>query len=133
MNRLIYKFLKEVMEITKRELPESKRFATEMKKILKVYNRGKHKDKLTDINEDIKKMQSKMVVILEDQKIYKENLEETNRVGGQLVVEAENFGKETKKLKWYSWLYNQKYKLLIYGSLLLVIVLIILFVCRVFH
>jgi hypothetical protein len=129
---LIYKFIKELDEMSKIEVAQTKRYGTKMEDKMKEYNDGNSGDILRKVGGQIHNATENVKGQIGKNLVHLQELEEMDAKTKDLVEMSKEYEGNTRDVYMASWWHNKKYQFLIYGSLGLVVLLIVLFVCKLF-
>ena len=97
-----------------------------------IYKNVFEKNVLNRINSQLETANKKASMIYAKNLDHLENLEGLDQETKQMIEEAKAFNQNSKDVHQAAWLLNKKLALLIFGSLTLVVLLIVLFVYRIF-
>ena len=129
-NRLIYKFIKELNELSKVEVAETKRYGNKMMEIMKNYNQGNSGDITHKVGMQVMTATQNVQGQIEKNLNYLEELEEMERKTQDLVEMSKEFNQNADDVHKAAWWHNKKYQIMIWGSVGLVALLIVLFIFR---
>ena len=118
------------MEEARTKIPETKEFGTRMKGIMKVYNTKKNKDILSQVKHRVDTANINVIQKIEKEREYLEDLKHTKENLEETLDELKEFKRNTEDLEREAFWMNKKYQILIWGGLLLLLILVGIFVCK---
>ena len=114
------------------EVAETKRYGNKMIEIMKNYNNGNSGDITQKVGNQVKTATENVKGQIKKNLDYLEDLEEMERTTQDLVEMSKEFNQNARDVHHAAWWHNKKYQFMIWGSVGLVVILIILFTCRLF-
>ena len=119
-------------ELSKIEVAETQRYGNKMIEIIKNYNNGNSGDITQKVGNQVKNATENVKGQIDKNLKYLEDLEEMERTTQDLVEMSKEFNQNATDIHRAAWWHNKKYQFMIWGSVSLVGLLIILFICRLF-
>ena len=129
---MIYKFIQKLNELSKVEVAQTKRFGSKMKEIMKNYNQGNNGDILSKVNAQVNDATNNVRGQIDKNLVHLNDLQTLDDKTKDLVEMSKEFNRNADDVHKAAWWHNKKYQFMIYGSITLLVLLIILFVCRLF-
>ena len=129
---MIYKFIQKLNELSKVEVAQTKRFGSKMKEIMKDYNEGNNGDILSKVTAQVNDATDNVRGQIDKNLNYLDDLNVLDDKTKDLVEMSKEFNQNAIDVHKAAWWHNKKYQFMIYGSITLILILIILFICRLF-
>ena len=129
---MIYKFIQKLNELSKVEVAQTKRFGSKMKEIMKDYNEGNNGDILSKVTAQVNDATDNVRGQIDKNLNYLDDLNVLDDKTKDLVEMSKEFNQNAIDVDKAAWWHNKKYQFMIYGSITLILILIILFICRLF-
>ena len=118
------------MELAKNKFPETKEFGSQMKKIMKVYNSKKNNDILSQVQGQVNVLNLELIDSIKNNKQHKKNIKQTKKDTDKILLEAKLLKNNSIDLEREAWWINKKYQIMIGGGIALLLILMVLFACK---